>query len=376
MLTKSIDEITFEDVETFCKEYPEGKQVEYKQEITKNIPKIVSSFANTSGGIFIIGVEANQKNNRANSIPGIPQRNGIEEQIQQSAIMGISPPVVPEVFLVDVPDSDNVVVIIRVDKSFQAPHAVESATKVYFRFGSVTQPYKLGLANLELIEYMLKDRENSQQKTQQVLHEMEERATSRGFTDNITSITVTAHTVFSDRPLISKPELYKLYRDSLYNPKRVKGGVCSVRPEPPEYTELNEYGVVYQISQLQDYEQEIEWDQFVESITKLIKQASKLYKACKYLGNVGVSVQLKQVLDKGILEAQSRGLTYRRQSTRSFDKNISHSGQYPIQDLHDLDARTNIVEDLISQLLWPFDIPDDNDAVRKQVGERVRYWNE
>ena len=232
MLTKSRDEITFEDVETFCKEYPEGKQVEYKQEITKSIPKIVSSFANTSGGIFIIGVEADQKNNRVNSIPGIPQRKGIKEQIQQSAIMGISPPIAPEIFLVDVPDSDNVVVIICVDKSFQAPHAVESATKVYFRFGSITQPYRLDLANLELIEHMLKDRENSQQKTRQVLNEMEERAMSRGFTDNLTSITVTAHTVFSDPPLISREDLYKIYRDSLYNPKRVKGGVCSVHPDP------------------------------------------------------------------------------------------------------------------------------------------------
>ena len=145
---------------------------------------------------------------------------------------------------------------------------------------------------------------------------------------------------------------------------------------PLEYTELNEYGVAYQISELQDYEQEIEWDQFVESIAKLIKQASKLYKACGYLGNIEMSVQLRQVLDKGIFDAQSRGLTYRRQSTRSFDKNISHSGQYPIHDLHDLDARTNIVEDLISQLLWPFDISDDNDEVKKRVRERIRHWIE
>ena len=165
MLTKSLDEITFEDVEAFCKEYPESEQVEYKREITRSIPKIVSSFANTSGGIFIIGVEADKTDNRVIfPIQGIRKKDGIIEQIQQSAIMGISPLIIPEVFLVDVPDSDNVVVIIRVNKSFQAPHAIESATKVYFRFGSITQPYKLDLANMDLIEHMLKGRENSQQK--------------------------------------------------------------------------------------------------------------------------------------------------------------------------------------------------------------------
>ena len=60
MFTKSLDEITFEDVETFCQELPEGVRVEYKQEI-KDVPKIVSSFANTLGGIYIIGAIADKK---------------------------------------------------------------------------------------------------------------------------------------------------------------------------------------------------------------------------------------------------------------------------------------------------------------------------
>ena len=99
MFTKPIDNITFEDVKDFCREFPEGIRVEYKQEIESiknNIPKIVSSFANELGGIFIIGVEADQKNNCVKSIPGIPPRNGIEEQILQGALTGIYPPVIPE----------------------------------------------------------------------------------------------------------------------------------------------------------------------------------------------------------------------------------------------------------------------------------------
>ena len=94
MFTKPIDEITFEDVESFCQEWAEGIRVEYKREIRVNthIPKIVSSFANTYGGIFLIGVEADQtKNEVIFPIQGIPQRNGIEEQIQQSALTGIYP---------------------------------------------------------------------------------------------------------------------------------------------------------------------------------------------------------------------------------------------------------------------------------------------
>ena len=75
--TKPIDEITFEDVESFCKESGENVRVEYKRDITvkRHIPKIVSSFANTYGGGFLIGVEADKtKNEVIFPIQGIPQR--------------------------------------------------------------------------------------------------------------------------------------------------------------------------------------------------------------------------------------------------------------------------------------------------------------
>lgn len=77
LFTKSKDEITFEDVKTFCEYHAEDEDVEYKQlivhvgyeqQITKNIPKVIASFANTYGGICLIGVEANQVDNRVTDI--------------------------------------------------------------------------------------------------------------------------------------------------------------------------------------------------------------------------------------------------------------------------------------------------------------------
>ena len=95
MFTKPIDEITFEDVKSFCQERAEGIRVEYKSELNvkNHIPKVVSSFANTYGGIFLIGVEAdNTTNMPILPIKGIPKRRNIEEGIQQSAEMSINPP--------------------------------------------------------------------------------------------------------------------------------------------------------------------------------------------------------------------------------------------------------------------------------------------
>ena len=52
MFTKPIDEITFEDVESFCQQWAEGVRVEYKREVKEikgKIPKIVSSFSKDQG---------------------------------------------------------------------------------------------------------------------------------------------------------------------------------------------------------------------------------------------------------------------------------------------------------------------------------------
>ena len=74
MFTKLAADITFSDVEDFCREFGEGERVEYKREIAvkKHIPKIVSSFANTYGGIFLIGAEADKEKNKVVAIDGIP----------------------------------------------------------------------------------------------------------------------------------------------------------------------------------------------------------------------------------------------------------------------------------------------------------------
>ena len=46
MFTKLAADITFSDVEEFCRQFGEGVRVEYKREI-QHIPKTVSAFANT-----------------------------------------------------------------------------------------------------------------------------------------------------------------------------------------------------------------------------------------------------------------------------------------------------------------------------------------
>ena len=389
MFTKPIDEITFEDVESFCQQWAEGVHVEYKsdiEEVKGTIPKIVSSFANTYGGILLIGVEADQKNNTVSSIPGIPQRNGIEEQIQQSALTGIYPGVIPEIKLVDVPNSGNVVVVVRVDESVQAPHAIKEVTQVYIRVGSITQPYEYKLAEMDRIAYMFKRREDSQVVARQILDRIEERISKlEPAWKNIGNIlrlfsvfptfTVIARPVFPYRPLTTISNIYELHRGPLWPPRRVIGGHFCYNEE--EYWELNEYGIIYhRVVLFIQPEDGIDYGIFLWHINELIKRANALYVNCGYQGNIEVITHLRNIFGRELIDTES--YSYGKKITenldaeaQSFDTEGIASTQCLARDLESKDKRKDLVEDLTCQLLRAFNIPIDKPQIRGKIRKRI-----
>ena len=393
MFTKLESDITFSDIKAFCDEYNEGVRVEYKREMVRHIPKIVSSFANTQGGILIIGVRADNETNRVVAIDGISNPGGLEEQIIQSALTGIYPAVQPEVIIREVPDTDNVVVIIRVTESPQAPHAIQNSTRVYIRTGSITQPYEL--AEIDRIEYLLKRREQPQITTQQIIDRTEERV-SRFFVE-YPDITVIARPVFSYRPIISTGDIYEFAREAdlswLYSSRVVGGWFASTirNSEFYSYWELNEYGIVYHRHHLDKIDQYsnsneakyVDVRRFVWEIGRTIEKATSLYKKCGYLGVVDITVQLREVFDEtllfykfysNILHGPVKSDDIEKQ--QCFDSEVLASLQCLPQDLIDRNKFIDTVDQLTDPLLWAFNIVVD-DAARKELvkqlllGERI-----
>ena len=305
LFTKPKNEITFADIEGFCREFGESERVEYKLEI-KHISKIVSSFANTHGGVFIIGVETNEQNKVKFPIQGIPKKSGIEEQIQQSALTGIYPRVMPEIILVDVPNSSNLVVIVRVNESIHAPHAIKEVTQVYIRVGSITQPYEYKLAEMDRIAYMFKRREDSHAITRQILDRIEKRVEEFSkksgpyLKTSEPNLTIITQPVFPYRPVISTEDIFELRRLR----RRVAGGAYSL-PEYKHgnYSELNEYGVVYQRTELRQEtasnpEKCLDFSDFLYRIGSQVSLARCFYEKCGYIGNIEFVVRLRQVFGK------------------------------------------------------------------------------
>ena len=381
MFTLSRDEITFEVVEKFCKEWSEGVRVEYKQEVV-HIPKIVSSFANTLGGIFIIGVEADKETNKVVScIKGIPKVSGIEEQIQQSTSEGIHPSVMPDIKILDVPNSNNVVVVVRVDESVQAPHAIQNSTKIYVRVGSTTPPYEF--AEVDRIAYMLKRREDSQVVAGQIIDRIEER-TQVLYATEVPNLTVIAKPVYPYRPVISTSDIYELDKGYAWHPRRVAGGISYLhkKKEGSIYREFNEYGIAYYRTELivDEVEQGIEYGQILLPIKFLIKDAEKLYTKCEYLGNIEVTAQLRQVFEEKLYDAK-RTVSGRSENITDgvlpepecFDSTVSASKQCLLRDFQDPEKLTDIVEELVLPLLWAFNIPTDDSWKREQIRTRIKY---
>jgi hypothetical protein len=60
--------ITFAHVRDFCGKFSEGLRVEYKRDFDANVreklPKVVSSFANSHGGVLIVGSTRSMVNRR------------------------------------------------------------------------------------------------------------------------------------------------------------------------------------------------------------------------------------------------------------------------------------------------------------------------
>lgn len=406
MFTKPLDQLKYADIKKFCQEHPEGESVEYTEVMptggkkTKNIPKIVSAFANTSGGYLLIGVETDDNNKPIIPIEGVPKQPQIEERLRGSASEGIYPPVTLDVGIVDdIPNHpDNVVVVVHVKESQQSPHAIEKFTKVHIRIGSTTP-----LASIFRIEYMLKQRDKSRENGNEIENRIEKRVTSRWSLPN-PNISVVARPVFPNRRLISPAQIYEYIMhearnsrsyvlfnegDSDYGTRQVTGGVCHIGGKSRLwYQEFNEYGIVYQANELhkspyeafhgpEDNEENryLGLDDLVREISILILIAKDFYTKCEYLGEIEVVVHLRNVRGEKLMFDGDRHLSS-IQRRESLEPEISASAECHAPDLIEFENSAEVIVELMAQLVWGFNAYDDSCEGRgRNILERFsREW--
>jgi Putative DNA-binding domain len=161
---KPMSEVTFRDIDAFCSaKHREGTRCDYKLLFPTKLEKTIAAFANTLGGLILLGIDSDPTTNTPiwPAVTGLPSRAGLEEQVYQKATEAIYPPV--RVAVSPVIENPNlpgtVVIVIRVDESKDAPHAVDNGRQVlvYERSDNKTDPIQL--AKIDRIEHLLNRRQ-------------------------------------------------------------------------------------------------------------------------------------------------------------------------------------------------------------------------
>src|SRR5579862_4553721 len=153
---------TAADIREFARQFPEGIQVEYKSVFDENVrrstEKMVSALANTLGGVAVIGVDTANGVARE-PIDGFVRPNEeLRLVIEQICLQGINPPVIPRITQIDSDAPGRCFLVIEVDESPEAPHAIENKRKVYVRTGNAATPYDLAQVDV-VIERFTRRRE-------------------------------------------------------------------------------------------------------------------------------------------------------------------------------------------------------------------------
>lgn len=164
LFTITLSQLDINAILSFCNQgFSEGLRIEYKKEFPDNLKlaETICAFANTQGGLILIGVEADTKSNKPKNVQGVELKEGLEEKIVNLCLSHISPSITPEVKVVDfksdpkITESDRAVLFIRVRQSYIAPHYLLKTNKIPIRVHC-----RNSLADLRTIENLIERRKN------------------------------------------------------------------------------------------------------------------------------------------------------------------------------------------------------------------------
>lgn len=139
ILTKPLNSFNFDDIVSFQKQnHPEGIELDYKKVFPdKGLAKIIASFANTRGGVIILGIEEDKKTGLPISANGIvPDKH--DDRVYQY-VGNINP--IPKVVCHTTNEvHGKVFVLIRVFEGDETPYYVYNDSNIWIRTGNISKP--------------------------------------------------------------------------------------------------------------------------------------------------------------------------------------------------------------------------------------------
>ena len=367
--------ITVQHIWDFCRRFNEGLRVEYKstfdQGVRDKLAKVICSFANSQGGALVIGV-ATEEGVPQEPFEGFipPEREELALTVENICLQSIHPPLLPKTTLVPSDVGGRVFLVIEVDESGEAPHAIENSRKVYVRTGSAANPYDL--ADVDLIIDLMRRRKEPLELRERLLSQAEGR-----------SIQVVQHVgpylqvsicpayprtalclsedVWSFIVRVQNPLAYLIPYNSL---RRVPDGVASlVSANPPQraipqYFELSKYGLAFATRPFAlrrwdnaNPSEHLVFGDLIHTALKLMICAERFYATNGYRGRALMRSSLHGVQGRSmrIRDADLFGDT--PDEFRCYATEVHAERLIGAEQLAD---KLNLLTDILSELTWPF----------------------
>ena len=367
--------ITVQHIHDVCARFNEGLRVEYKSTFDANVraqlPKIVSSFANSQGGVLVVGVRA------VNGVPeppiegfAPPPREELPLTVESICLQNIQPPVLPrtEVVQSDVPN--QVFLVIEVDESAEAPHAIENSRRVYVRTGNAANPYDL--AEVDLIIDLLGRRREPLERRDRIL-ELAEQRSHQAVPRSVPYLQVSVCPQFPRTALSSSDEAWDFLLETTYaaggiipanSMKRVPDGAGSLTYSnpprvPAQYVELSKYGLLYaarhfaRVRQAEGLPEELHFLGLFQILLRLTTTAERFYAIPGYRGNLLIRASVHGVQGQIMrFVTTAPYVDVDLEDYRCFTDSVTAERLLGVDQLRS--RRVDVLTDILSEITWAF----------------------
>src|ERR1035438_7581929 len=393
LFPKPISDLEHKDVEEFCARFTENIRVEYKStfdtNVKKKLPRVVSAFANTHGGVLIIGIKASngvaekpiEGINFADPEPRLTLENICRENI--------FPEVLVYSKLVQSSVAGKAFLVVETSESPKAPHAIENSTQVYVRTGDSLDPTTL--ANLELIERLLLRRREVMTRWDEFYSESLDLATALGINRDRPSLELRIGPLYPTEAILSRESAFAFLSNpqlqhslGLLNSvfRHPEGALLARTDVGAKYINIGQLGTIHYLEHLrravddgyslssasadqkQVHPYPLWW--ITAPMLRAVDVAAGLMASCAATCGLRVEAKLCNVSKLDFtLALDGRSWTTLPVSTlsRTIPASLTHSSETLAKNEED------VVTELLYELRWPFgtEAPDTRDQIRPIV---------
>lgn len=405
LYTKQIEQITWEDILEFCNQkIPEGTTLDYKQDFPKNLHKTIAAFANTIGGIILIGIEEDDDNKPILPLKGITFERGLSERVYNIVLTNVTPPTFPEINVCKNSEGDKAIIVIRVHQSHQTPHAINDNTQVYLRTGNrnnfevlakIDEVFWLNnhrQKSLELREFLIKETEERFNKIIDINRKkiIAERAATK-FINPECWLKLIITPIFPKETFTSPPELknklenffvfdyfqtsdeFPITESRFNNPFSQDSVILKAFWDTyAYYTEYNVFGLFYYRQNLlegfnsRDGEPKkiFRLNEVLARLDQFIDSAQKFYRVLGYNGYIRFIFSIQNPSEYALISPSGQ------YTLTTFENKIDYQIDLSQQIFYE--NRIDIIFDCISRLTWAYNINVSKEFVEKYYEKNKR----